>query len=49
VEAHAGVIPRAETRVLEGHGHAANLTGPDLLAAELARFFATGSDGSREP
>lgn len=49
VEAHAAAIPRAETRVLEGHGHGANLTGPDLLAAELARFFATESAVSREP
>jgi pimeloyl-ACP methyl ester carboxylesterase len=49
VEAHASAIPGAETRVLEGHGHGANLTGPELLAAELARFFATGSDASREP
>ena len=49
VEEHAKAIPRAETRVLEGHGHGANVTGPDLLAAELARFFATGSDVSREP
>jgi pimeloyl-ACP methyl ester carboxylesterase len=49
VEAHAEAIPRAETRVLEGHGHGANVTGPDLLAAEVARFFATGSDVSREP
>jgi pimeloyl-ACP methyl ester carboxylesterase len=49
VKAYADAIPDAETRVLEGHGHGANLTAPDLLAAELARFFATGSDVSREP
>jgi pimeloyl-ACP methyl ester carboxylesterase len=40
VDAHADAIPGAEKRVLEGHGHAANMTGPDLLAAELERFFA---------
>jgi pimeloyl-ACP methyl ester carboxylesterase len=49
VEAHAAAIPGAETRVLEGHGHGANLTAPELLADELARFFATGSDVSCEP
>ena len=49
IEAHANAIPRAETRVLEGHGHGANVTGPELPAAELTRFFATGSDVSREP
>jgi pimeloyl-ACP methyl ester carboxylesterase len=49
VKAYADAIPGAETHVLEGHGHGANLTAPDLLAAELARFFATGSDVSREP
>ena len=35
VEAHAKAIPRAETRILEGQGHGANLTAPELLAAEL--------------
>ena len=49
VEAHARALPRAEKRVLDGHGHGANLTAPELLAAELTRFFATGSDVSREP
>ena len=49
VEAHVSAIPHAEKRVLQGHGHSANMTGPDLLAAELVRFFATGSDVSREP
>jgi pimeloyl-ACP methyl ester carboxylesterase len=39
VDAHADAIPNAEKRVLDGHGHGANLTGPDLLAAELERFF----------
>jgi pimeloyl-ACP methyl ester carboxylesterase len=49
VEAHANAIARSETHVLEGHGHGANLTAPELLADELGRFFATGSDVSREP
>jgi pimeloyl-ACP methyl ester carboxylesterase len=39
VAAHAEAIPDAETRRLEGHGHSANVTAPDLLAAELERFF----------
>jgi pimeloyl-ACP methyl ester carboxylesterase len=33
-------IPDTEVRLLEGHGHSANTSGPDLLAAELARFLA---------
>ena len=49
VEAHANAIARSETRVLEGHGHGANLTAPELLAAELGRFFATGSDVLANP
>jgi len=48
VEMHARTLPRAEKRVLEGQGHGANLTAPELLAAELSRFFATGSDVARE-
>jgi pimeloyl-ACP methyl ester carboxylesterase len=43
VDAHAEAIAGAERRTLEGHGHAANVTGPDLLAAELERFFARSS------
>ena len=39
----------AELRVLEGQGHGANMTAPELLAAELGRFLATGSDVSGEP
>lgn len=41
VEAHAGAIPESETRELDGQGHSANVTAPDLLAAELERFFAS--------
>ena len=33
----AEAIPNAEVRILEGHGHGANTTGPELLAAEIAR------------
>jgi pimeloyl-ACP methyl ester carboxylesterase len=39
VAAHADAIPDAETRTLEGQGHSANMEAPDLLAAELERFF----------
>ena len=39
VAAHAEAIPGAETRTIEGQGHSANVTAPDLLAAELERFF----------
>jgi pimeloyl-ACP methyl ester carboxylesterase len=38
--AYADALPRAETRVLEGHGHGANVTAPELVAAELERFLA---------
>lgn len=41
VEAHAETLPRAERRILQGEGHGANLTAPELLAAELTRFLAT--------
>jgi pimeloyl-ACP methyl ester carboxylesterase len=49
VDAHRGALPKAEKHVLEGQGHGANLTAPELLARELVEFFATGSDVSREP
>jgi pimeloyl-ACP methyl ester carboxylesterase len=39
VDAYAEAIPDAETRALEGQGHSANMTAPDLLAAELERFL----------
>ena len=38
--AYADALPRAETRVLEGHGHGANVTAPELVAAEIERFLA---------
>jgi len=37
--AFAAALPSAELRLLEGHGHGAAVTGPELLAAELARFL----------
>jgi pimeloyl-ACP methyl ester carboxylesterase len=37
-DAFAAAIPKPEVRVLEGHGHGANLTGPELVAAELERL-----------
>jgi pimeloyl-ACP methyl ester carboxylesterase len=38
-EAYADALPRAETHVLEGHGHGANVTAPELVAAEIERFL----------
>ena len=43
VDAHADAIPGAELRSLAGQGHSANMTAPDLVAAELERFFARSS------
>ena len=40
VAAHGEAIRGSETRRLAGQGHSANMTAPDLLAAELERFFA---------
>ena len=40
VHAYADAIPGAELRMLEGQGHSANMTAPELLAGELERFFA---------
>jgi pimeloyl-ACP methyl ester carboxylesterase len=38
--AFAASIPGAELHTLEGHGHGAAVSAPELLAAELAAFFA---------
>jgi pimeloyl-ACP methyl ester carboxylesterase len=38
-EAYAGALPNAERRSLEGHGHGANVSAPELLAGELTRFL----------
>jgi pimeloyl-ACP methyl ester carboxylesterase len=39
VDKLAGILRHSTTHVLEGHGHAANLTGPHLLAAEILGFL----------
>ena len=38
-DAYSEAIPHAEVRILEGHGHNATTSGPELLAAEMARFL----------
>lgn len=38
-EAFAAAIPGAELRTLEGHGHGAAVSGPELLASELRSFL----------
>jgi pimeloyl-ACP methyl ester carboxylesterase len=40
-EAFAAAIPDARVHTLEGHGHGASLSGPELVASEL-RGFLTG-------
>lgn len=37
--AFAAAIPAARVRTLEGHGHGASVSGPELLASELERFL----------
>jgi pimeloyl-ACP methyl ester carboxylesterase len=39
-QAFAAAIPGAELHTLQGHGHGAAVSAPELLAAELAGFFA---------
>jgi pimeloyl-ACP methyl ester carboxylesterase len=39
MHAYSEAIPHAQVRILEGHGHGANTSGPELLAAEIARFL----------
>jgi pimeloyl-ACP methyl ester carboxylesterase len=41
-EAYSEALPHVELRILEGHGHGANTSGPELLAAEVARFLPPG-------
>jgi len=38
-DAYSAAIPNAEVRILEGHGHGATTSAPELLAAELTRFL----------
>jgi pimeloyl-ACP methyl ester carboxylesterase len=42
VGAYGEAIPGSQTRALDGQGHSANVTGPDLLASELERFLLPG-------
>jgi pimeloyl-ACP methyl ester carboxylesterase len=39
-DAYAAAIPDARVHVLEGHGHGASMSGPELLASELRAFLA---------
>jgi pimeloyl-ACP methyl ester carboxylesterase len=39
-EAYAAAIPGAEVDTLEGQGHGASVSAPELLASELAGFLA---------
>jgi pimeloyl-ACP methyl ester carboxylesterase len=39
-QAFAAAIPGAEVHTLDGHGHGASVSAPELLAAELAGFLA---------
>ena len=38
-DAYSEAIPNAEVRILQGHGHGATTSGPELLAAEIAGFL----------
>jgi pimeloyl-ACP methyl ester carboxylesterase len=46
-DAYSEAIPNAEVRILEGHGHGATTSGPELLAAELARFLGPDRSNAR--
>jgi pimeloyl-ACP methyl ester carboxylesterase len=37
--AYASAIPGAQVHTLEGHGHGASVSAPELLATELRTFF----------
>jgi pimeloyl-ACP methyl ester carboxylesterase len=45
VEAFSSALPDAVVHTLEGHGHGANVTAPELLASEIVRFI-DQSDGA---
>jgi pimeloyl-ACP methyl ester carboxylesterase len=47
-EAFARAIPDAEVRTLEGHGHGAAISGPELLAGELVRLVPRVIESSRD-
>jgi pimeloyl-ACP methyl ester carboxylesterase len=38
-DAYRAAIPGAEVRILEGHGHGATTSAPELVAAEIERFL----------
>ncbi len=38
-QAFAAALPDARLVMLEGQGHAATVTAPDLLASEIERFL----------
>jgi pimeloyl-ACP methyl ester carboxylesterase len=38
-DAYSEALPNARVRILEGHGHGATTSGPELLGGELARFL----------
>jgi pimeloyl-ACP methyl ester carboxylesterase len=40
-DAYEEALPHVERRELEGHGHGANVTAPELLADELTSFLAS--------
>ena len=39
-EAFAEALPKAEVRVLAGHGHGGTVSAPELVAGEIANFLA---------
>jgi pimeloyl-ACP methyl ester carboxylesterase len=38
-DAYSEALPNARVRILEGHGHGATTSGPELLGVELVRFL----------
>jgi pimeloyl-ACP methyl ester carboxylesterase len=46
--AFAAAIPGAEVRTLEGHGHRATVSGPELLAAEVERLVPRVIESARD-
>jgi pimeloyl-ACP methyl ester carboxylesterase len=47
-DAFATAIPGAEVRTLEGHGHGAAISGPELVAAEVERFASRVIESARD-
>lgn len=46
--AFAAAIRGAQVRTLEGHGHAATVSGPELLAAEIERLVPRVIESARD-